>query len=316
MASGPHGSILFHGLRCPNASSIVTRSLLSCSSPSTAKENGSVEGATRGIDRIQSKPTSKSKYLLSSAQQNIQLQKEPGIPKKRSRDYEEDHRRSSNYSSSMMAAASHAMISANTCALSGPGHRFLKTYRRARPWTASPFSVRASSDETDCNTEECAPEKEVGTVSVEWLAGEKTKVVGTFPPRRRGWTGYVEKDTAGQTNIYSVEPAVYVAESAISSGTAGTSSEGAENTVAIAAGLALISIAAASSILLLVGKNSLPQVRTADYSGPSLSYYINKFKPSESIQASVPVEPQTPPVILSESDAPSVPQVPVIQEAN
>lgn len=40
---------------------------------------------------------------------------------------------------------------------------------------------------------------------MEWLAGDKTKVVGTFPPRRRGWTGYVEKDTAGQTNIYSVE---------------------------------------------------------------------------------------------------------------
>lgn len=46
---------------------------------------------------------------------------------------------------------------------------------------------------------------QVGKVSVEWLAGEKTKVVGTFPPRTRGWTGYVEKDTAGQTNIYSVE---------------------------------------------------------------------------------------------------------------
>jgi hypothetical protein len=40
---------------------------------------------------------------------------------------------------------------------------------------------------------------------MEWLAGEKTKVVGTFPPTKRGWTGYVEKDTAGQTNIYSVE---------------------------------------------------------------------------------------------------------------
>lgn len=38
-----------------------------------------------------------------------------------------------------------------------------------------------------------------------WVAEEKTKVVGTFPPRTRGWTGYVEKDTAGQTNIYSVE---------------------------------------------------------------------------------------------------------------
>lgn len=47
---------------------------------------------------------------------------------------------------------------------------------------------------------------QVGTVSMEWLAGEKTKVVGTFPPRKpRGWTGYVEKDTAGQTNVYSIE---------------------------------------------------------------------------------------------------------------
>lgn len=50
---------------------------------------------------------------------------------------------------------------------------------------------------------------QVGKVSVEWLAGEKTKVVGTFPPRRKpGWTGYVEKDTAGQTNIYSVEVSI------------------------------------------------------------------------------------------------------------
>lgn len=41
---------------------------------------------------------------------------------------------------------------------------------------------------------------------MEWVAMEKTQVVGTFPPRKsRGWTGYVEKDTAGQTNIYSVE---------------------------------------------------------------------------------------------------------------
>jgi hypothetical protein len=41
---------------------------------------------------------------------------------------------------------------------------------------------------------------------MEWLAEEKTKVVGTYPPRRKqGWTGYVEKDTAGQTNIYSIE---------------------------------------------------------------------------------------------------------------
>lgn len=47
---------------------------------------------------------------------------------------------------------------------------------------------------------------------MEWLAGEKTKVMGTFPPtkRERGWTGYVEKDTAGQTNIYSVEVSCFI----------------------------------------------------------------------------------------------------------
>lgn len=147
------------------------------------------------------------------------------------------------------------------------------------------FIVRASS-ESDCNEEECAPDKEVGKVSMEWLAEEKTKVVGTYPPRRKqGWTGYVEKDTAGQTNIYSVEPAVYVAESAISSGTSGSSSDGAQNTAAIAGGLALISIAAASSILLQVGKNSPPQVQKVEYSGPSLSYYINEFKTQEITQA-------------------------------
>ncbi|KAI8029906.1 Protein MAINTENANCE OF PSII UNDER HIGH LIGHT 1 [Camellia lanceoleosa] len=71
--------------------------------------------------------------------------------------------------------------------------------------------------------------KQVGKVSVELLAREKTKVLGTFPPRNRGWIGYVEKDTAGQTNIYSVEPAVYVAKSAISSGIAGSSADGSKN---------------------------------------------------------------------------------------
>ncbi|XP_059652046.1 protein MAINTENANCE OF PSII UNDER HIGH LIGHT 1 [Cornus florida] len=195
-----------------------------------------------------------------------------------------------------MTCASQAMISANTCNL------FFKQYHKdskKKQQHLNLFTVRASSDESDCNVEECAPDKEVGKVSMEWVAVEKTKVVGTFPPRKRGWTGYVEKDTAGQTNIYSVEPAVYVAESAISSGTAGSSSDGSENTVAVATGLALIFVAAASSIILLVGKNP-PEVQTVEYSGPSLSYYINKFKPSEIIEASVPG-----------SSAPEAPQVEV-----
>lgn len=135
-----------------------------------------------------------------------------------------------------------------------------------------------TQEDPDCNEEECAPEKEVGSLSAEWLAEERTQVVGTFPPKKRKW-GYVEKDTAGQTNIYSVEPMVYVAESAISSGTAGTSADGAENTAAIAAGLVLITVAAASSILIQVNK-SQPQVPPeAAYNGPPLSYYVAKFQP-------------------------------------
>lgn len=208
----------------------------------------------------------------------------------------------------MACASSQALLSANSShTLVSPRTTFFIKSSKLKKQNLF-FRIRASSEDADCNVEECAPDKEVGKVSMEWLAGEKTKVVGTFPPKNKGWTGYVEKDTAGQTNIYSVEPAVYVAESAISSGNAGTSSDGAENTAAIAAGLALISIAAASSILLQVGKNPPPMQQTIDYSGPSLTYYINKFKPPEMIQASVPTETETSPSVQPESSAPEVSQ--------
>lgn len=101
-----------------------------------------------------------------------------------------------------------------------------------------------------------------------------------------------------------------MAESAISSGTAGSSSDGAENTAAIAAGLGLIFVAAVSSILLQVSKNP-PQVQTVEYSGPSLSYYINKFKPQEIIEASVPSETESPPSIPADSSAAEVPEIQV-----
>uniref|UniRef100_A0A0E0K147 Proline-rich family protein n=1 Tax=Oryza punctata TaxID=4537 RepID=A0A0E0K147_ORYPU len=147
------------------------------------------------------------------------------------------------------------------------------------PPPAAPPAEAQGEAESDCNVEECAPEKEVGSLSAEWLAEERTKVVGTFPPKKKGWTGYVEKDTAGQTNIYSVEPTVYVAESAISSGAAGAAADGSENTAAIAGGLALVFVAAVSSILIQVGKNQPPPQAT-EYSGPPLSYYVAKFQPS------------------------------------
>lgn len=191
-----------------------------------------------------------------------------------------------------MACASQALIAANSCSF--PSHRIIRKSQRLFNQSASNlvFTVRASSEDSECNVDECAPDKEVGKISMEWLAGEKTKVVGTYPPTKKGWTGYVEKDTAGQTNIYSVEPVVYVAESAISSGTAGSSSEGAENTLAIAGGMALIAVAAASSILLQVGKKP-PEVKTVEYTGPSLSYYINKFNTREIVQQPVQSEPES-----------------------
>ncbi|KAG5034933.1 hypothetical protein AAZX31_04G122700 [Glycine max] len=213
-----------------------------------------------------------------------------------------------------MACALQATLAANAYVFSS--RRFSLKLQKNSKRRFSLFTVRVDSDESDCNEEECAPDKEVGKVSVEWLAGEKTKVVGTFPPRRKpGWTGYVEKDTAGQTNIYSVEPAVYVAESAISSGTAGSSSDGVENTAAIVTGLALISIAAASSILLQVGKNAPPQIQTAEYSGPSLSYYINQFKPLEITEVSVPSEAELSSSVQLESSPPEVSQVQVEAQA-
>ncbi|PUZ76107.1 hypothetical protein GQ55_1G263300 [Panicum hallii var. hallii] len=207
-----------------------------------------------------------------------------------------------------MACPAQYMLSASSCIFLRSGKPQASLVRGAviggvsssRPFlltcsassSPSPSSPAPAQEDSDCNEEECAPEKEVGSLSAEWLAEERTRVVGTFPPRKRGWTGLVEKDTAGQTNIYSVEPTVYVAESAISSGAAGTSAEGAENTAAIAAGLVLITVAAASSILIQVSKKQ-PQVPEAPYSGPPLSYYVAKFQPAVEAPAE-PLEAPTP----------------------
>ena len=102
---------------------------------------------------------------------------------------------------------------------------------------------------------------------------------------------------------------MYVAESAISSGTAGTSAEGAENTAAIAAGLVLITVAAASSILIQVSKKQ-PQVPEAAYSGPPLSYYVAKFQPAVEALAPAPAEPLEAPAPAEEAvvaqDSPAV----------
>ncbi|XBJ11065.1 protein MAINTENANCE OF PSII UNDER HIGH LIGHT 1 [Aegilops tauschii subsp. strangulata] len=214
-----------------------------------------------------------------------------------------------------MACPAQSMLSASSCVLLRSSKPQQATIPRGggginggnRFLTLS-CNASSSPDDSECNDVECAPEKEVGSLSVEWLAEERTKVVGTFPPKKKGWTGLVEKDTAGQTNIYSIEPAVYVAESAISSGTAGTSSDGSENTAALTGGLALIFVAGAASILIQVSKNQ-PPVQT-QYSGPPLSYYVAKFQPAAaafSVQSSPPVvEAAAPEETPSESDSPTL----------
>nr|ABK25777.1 unknown [Picea sitchensis]ACN40485.1 unknown [Picea sitchensis] len=182
----------------------------------------------------------------------------------------------------------------NLSRLALPSSRCWKSPRRIG------FRVRAADEAEECNEEACAPEKEVGKVSMEWAFEERTKVLGTFPPTtKQRWTGYVEKDTAGQTNIYSVEPTMYVADSAISSGEAGTSTTGADNKVAISFGLALIFLAGSSSVLLQVGKDP-PNAESLEYSGPPLNYYIKKFNTPLVIETSAPVEIQSAPSVTYE----------------
>lgn len=173
---------------------------------------------------------------------------------------------------------------------------------------AVPSKICAVKSPEECNEEECAPTKEVGKLSLDWKTEDNSKVAGTYPPlarQERKWTGYVEKDTAGQTNIYAVEPTIYVAESAISTGTAGGASGGSGEALAVAGGLGLIAVASAASILLSVGKNA-PAPQTA-YVGPPLTYYVSKFSSEVAAPASVAEQISTTSESPSLADLPSVP---------
>lgn len=55
-------------------------------------------------------------------------------------------------------------------------------------------------------------------------------------------------------------------------------------------------------------------MQTVEYNGPSLTYYINKFKPPEIIQAALPKEIEAPSPVKAESSAPLVPQIQVQSE--
>ncbi|KAH7438338.1 hypothetical protein KP509_04G010600 [Ceratopteris richardii] len=118
--------------------------------------------------------------------------------------------------------------------------------------------------------------KQVGKVSMEWKAIDSTQVVGTYPPvNKKKWTGYVEKDTAGQTNIYAVEPTVYVSDNVISSNSAGDSTEGSQQTVLVTVGLAMSLLLGAALVLRSLSNSSPPDTESL----PNLSFYIQKFTP-------------------------------------
>lgn len=178
--------------------------------------------------------------------------------------------------------------------------------------------ISAVKTPEECNEEECAPTKEVGKLSMDWKTEDNLRVTGTYPPitrTERKWTGYVEKDTAGQTNIYAVEPTIYVAESAISTGAAGSNSGGSESILAVVGGIGVVAIAGAAAVLLTASSNT-PAPATS-YVGPPLSYYVSKF--SQETAAStlsaqiVPPVPESPP--LAEDLSISQPEVAVADEA-
>jgi hypothetical protein len=92
--------------------------------------------------------------------------------------------------------------------------------------------------------------------------------------------------------IWWGQPTVYVAESAISTGSAGGSVEDSNNLLAVAVGLGLIAVVSASAILLQVGQNTPTSQDSSIYSGPPLSYYVAKFSPTVvTAQATVPEAP-------------------------
>lgn len=59
-----------------------------------------------------------------------------------------------------MASTLQSMISANSC-YTFISPRFLNNHQKTKKQSCELFRVRASSDDSDCNDEECAPDKEV-----------------------------------------------------------------------------------------------------------------------------------------------------------
>lgn len=68
------------------------------------------------------------------------------------------------YFKQIMACALQATLAANSCAFST--RRFSLKQQKISKRNSCMFIVRASSDDSDCNDEECAPEKEVSSCAL------------------------------------------------------------------------------------------------------------------------------------------------------
>jgi len=124
----------------------------------------------------------------------------------------------------------------------------------------------------------------------------------------RKYTGFVESDSAGQQNIYSVEPDVYVSDSGFSTGAKGNGGSG--GTLLISGFLAVAAVAGAATVLLSVNRVNPTADTTPSYSGPPLSYYVLKFKNptavAPAIEAPELATPRPPaPTASEEAQAPS-----------
>eukprot|EP00243_Klebsormidium_subtile_P003705 TRINITY_DN17298_c0_g1_i1.p1 TRINITY_DN17298_c0_g1~~TRINITY_DN17298_c0_g1_i1.p1 ORF type:complete len:211 (+),score=12.19 TRINITY_DN17298_c0_g1_i1:141-773(+) len=107
----------------------------------------------------------------------------------------------------------------------------------------------------------------------------------------RKW-GYTEFDSAGQKNIYAVEPKIYVADNVFSTGKKGTEGQGNSTLVFVGIGVAVAVGAVASLNLLGNAPTVAPSAAISSVAGidvPPLSFYIEKFSQKPSLEsASLP----------------------------
>ncbi|GAQ79446.1 hypothetical protein KFL_000300440 [Klebsormidium nitens] len=171
-----------------------------------------------------------------------------------------------------LSGASHLTQGAAAC----PSSRIFPSVQgsRTRQPAARSVIVRAAENESEGGQTEVRPLGRGGPSS-----------------DNRRW-GYTEFDSAGQKNIYAVEPKIYVADNAFSTGKKGTEGQGSSTLVFLGIGAAVAVGAVASLNLLGNAPSAAPSAAISTVAGvdvPPLSFYIEKFSQTPSLDsASLP----------------------------